>query len=225
VARTAAFSRELFAFLAELKANNNRGWFQANKARYVDLAETPMLAFIKAVGEELTRISPRFVADPRRVGGSMFRIHRDTRFSANKDPYKTWVAARFRHRAAADGIDAPGFYLRLGPDGSAGGGGIHHPETATLTKIRTRIVQRPCDWAAVRRRTPEILGDRLVRPPAGFDRAHEFVEDLKFKDFYVMTPFTEREVTAPDFLARYISACRDAAPLVEFVTRSLGLKW
>jgi uncharacterized protein (TIGR02453 family) len=225
VVGTPTFSPELFRFLAELEAHNDRGWFQSNKARYVDLAEAPMLAFIGAVGQHLKRISPRFVADPRRVGGSMFRIYRDTRFSANKLPYKTWVAARFRHRAAAEGIDVPGFYLRLSPDSSAGGGGIHHPETATLTKIRTRIVDRPRDWSAVRRRTPEILGDKLSRPPAGFDRSHPFVDDLKFKDLYVMTAFTEREVTAADFLDRYMAACRQAAPLVEFVTRAAGLKW
>jgi len=225
VAAKSAFRPGLFEFLAELKANNNRGWFQANKARYVELAEAPMQAFIRAVGEGLRDISPRFVADPRRVGGSMFRIYRDTRFSADKAPYKTWVAARFAHRAAADGVDAPGFYIRLAPDGSAGGGGIYHPETATLTKIRTRIAQRQKDWAALRRVSPEILGDRLTRPPAGFDRSHPFVEDLKLKDFYVMTSFTAREVTSPTFVDRYLEACRDAAPLVEFVTRSLGLRW
>lgn len=225
MARAAAFSPELFEFLAELKANNNRDWFQANKARYVELAEQPMLEFVRAVGERLKAISPRFVADPRRVGGSMFRIYRDTRFSANKDPYKTWVAARFAHRAAAEGLEAPGFYVRLSPDGSAGGGGIHHPGTATLTRIRTRIVERPREWATVRRRTPEILGDRLSRPPVGFDRSHRFVDDLKLKDLYVMTPFTEREATARDFLDRYVSACRTASPLVEFVTHSLGLRW
>jgi uncharacterized protein (TIGR02453 family) len=178
VGASPAFSRDLFRFLAELEGHNDREWFLDNKARYQELAEAPMLAFIGAVGQRLKHISPRFVADPRRVGGSMFRIHRDTRFSANKAPYKTWIAARFRHRAAAEGLDVPGFYLRLSPDGSRGGGGIHHPETPTLTKIRTRMVTRPGDWAAVRRRTPEILGDRLSRPPAGFDRAHPHVEDL-----------------------------------------------
>ncbi len=219
------FSRDLFRFLEDLKRHNNRDWFQQNKARYVELAEAPMLAFIGAVGQGLTDISPRFVANPRRVGGSMFRIYRDTRFSANKAPYKTWVAARFRHRAAASGVDAPGFYVRISPEGSAGGGGIHHPETATLTKIRRRMVDRPRDWTAVRRVTPEILGDRLMRVPAGFDRSHPFAEDLKCKDFYVMTAFTEREVVAADFLDRYLAACRQAAPLVEFVTRAAGLAW
>lgn len=114
----------------------------------------------------------------------MFKIYRDTRFSANKAPYKTWVAARFRHEAGKDGIEVPGFHLRLSPDGSAGGGGVHHPATATLTRIRTRMVERPQVWRSVRKRTPEILGDALKRVPAGFDRNHTFADDLKLKDLY-----------------------------------------
>jgi uncharacterized protein (TIGR02453 family) len=223
--RRSAFTPEVFRFLNELKAHNDREWFLANKARYEKVAQEPMLQFIRDVGQELRRVSSRFVADPRRSGGSMFRIYRDTRFSANKDPYKTWLAARFQHNAAVDGQSVPGFYLRLSPDGSAGGGGIHHPETPRLTRIRTRIANKPEDWRRVRAAVPDIEGDRLKRAPAGFDPSHAFVDDLKLKDYYVMQRFTQRQVTAPDFLDRYVATCRDAAPLVEFLTRALRLPW
>ena len=220
-----AFTPEIFRFLKELKAHNDREWFQANKARFQRVAQAPMLAFIKDLGEQLRLISPRFVADPRPSGGSMFRIYRDTRFSANKAPYKTWVAARFQHRAAANGTSVPGFYLRLSPDGSTGGGGIYHPETPALTAVRTRIVEKPREWRRVRKAVPDVQGSSLKRAPAGFDADHPLVDDLKLKDFYVMQRFTQRQVTAPDFLDRYVAACRDASPLVQFLTRALRLPW
>jgi uncharacterized protein (DUF2461 family) len=87
------------------------------------------------------------------------------------------------------------------------------------------MVDHPGEWKAVRRAMPEILGERLSRPPRGFDRQHPLAEDLKFKDFYVMTNFTQEEVCASDFLDRYMQAVEAAAPLVRFVTRSLDLKW
>jgi uncharacterized protein (TIGR02453 family) len=91
------FTPSLFAFLRDLKANNTRDWFQANRERYVADVEAPMLRFIGDLAPHLATISPAFVADRRRMGGSMYRIYRDTRFSPDKTPYKTHIAATFRH--------------------------------------------------------------------------------------------------------------------------------
>jgi uncharacterized protein (TIGR02453 family) len=219
------FSSETFLFLRQLKRHNNREWFERHRDRYVAHVETPMLAFIREVGERLPSISPAYVGDPRRSGGSMFRIYRDTRFSADKSPYKTWVAARFGHRSASQDVHAPGFYFHLAPDERYGGGGIYHPDTATLTRIRERICARPREWAAVLETGIEIEGDRLQRPPNGYDRSHRFVEDLKRKDLYALAEFTEADVLSPAFVDRYLESCRQVAPLVEFITRSLGLRW
>ncbi len=112
--KEAHFSPALFAFLRELKANNSRPWFQANKERYEREVREPMLCFIADFGVEARKISPYIVADPRKAGGSMFRIHRDTRFSKDKSPYKTTVGAQFRHEQGKD-VHAPGFYLHLAP--------------------------------------------------------------------------------------------------------------
>src|SRR5262249_17068758 len=102
------FTPRLFAFLRELKANNSREWFQANKARYVEDVQQPMLRFIADFAAPLARISRNLEADPRPVGGSMFRIHRDTRFARDKSPYKTHLAAHFRHRATTKDVHGPG---------------------------------------------------------------------------------------------------------------------
>jgi uncharacterized protein (TIGR02453 family) len=133
---SAHFTPAFFKFLRDLKAHNDRAWFQANRERYVADVEAPMLQFITDVGERLPDISPAYVANRRRVGGSMYRISRDTRFSADKSPYKTWVAATFKHRSFSKDVPTPGFYLHLGPKECFAGGGIYHPEMPTLTKIR-----------------------------------------------------------------------------------------
>src|SRR5262249_24725406 len=105
---------ELFAFLRELRAHNDRAWFAANRDRYHDAVRAPLLQLIADVAPRLREISPAFVADPRPAGGSLFRIHRDTRFSRDKAPYKTNAGVQFRHAAARD-AHAPGFYLHLEP--------------------------------------------------------------------------------------------------------------
>ncbi len=219
------FSRTFFEFLAELKANNDREWFGANKARYVDQVEQPMLGFIADLGERLLEISRSFVADPHRSGGSMFRIYRDTRFSKDKTPFKPAAGAQFPHRARDKDRSVPGFYLHLEPGSCVGGGGIYHPDAGALGRIRDRIVTKPTEWEAVLRKRIPIEGEALKRPPAGYDPEHRFVEDLKRKDLYSMSRFSEREVCSPGFLDTYVESCARAAPLVEFLTRALGLRW
>lgn len=218
------FGPGFFRFLRELKANNRREWFAANKSRYQRDVEAPMQQFILDFSDRLRHISPRFRADPRRVGGSMFRIYRDTRFSADKSPFKTWVAARFAHGAL--GLPSvPGFYLHLEPGDSMGGGGMYHPDPAALLRVRQRIAAAPREWRAVVRTGPEIQGETLKRVPPGFDPSHPFADDLKRKDHYVLTSFTAREVTGPRFLDLYTETCERTAPLVAFLTRALGLRW
>jgi uncharacterized protein (TIGR02453 family) len=221
----ACLGSELFDFLRELQANNNRAWFEANKHRYESEVKKPMLRFIADFGSRLPTISKNFDADPRPMGGSMFRIYRDTRFSRDKSPYKTAAAAHFPHRAAGRDVHAPGFYLHLEPGNCMGGGGLWRPDGPALEKIRNRIVNRTKDWKAVIDGGISIMGDTLKRPPSGYDAEHPFVEDLKRKDLYAMSKFSDGDACAPDFMDRYLDACRTAAPLVRFLTKALGLAW
>src|SRR5690348_9426526 len=112
--KDAYFSHDLFRFLDELRRNNRREWFEANRNRYERHVREPMLAFIAGFAPRLKSISPRLIADPHPSRGSMFRVYRDVRFSPNKSPYKTHVAARFSHVMGRD-VHAPGFYLHLEP--------------------------------------------------------------------------------------------------------------
>lgn len=219
------FAPPFFKFLRDLKRHNDRDWFAANRERYVADVEAPMMQFITDFGGRLKRISPAFVADRRRMGGSMFRIYRDTRFSPDKSPFKTWMAARFPHEARKKIESVPGFYVHVGPGDCIGGGGVYHTATAALTRIRQHIVAEPKRWAAVRASGIEIEGDRLIRAPAGFDPAHQFIDDLKRKDIYTLTEFSEDDAASPAFLDRYTETCERAAPLLEFLTKALGLRW
>ena len=213
----------LFRFLKDLKAHNDRGWFQANKARYEAEARDPVLRLIAAFSGPLAAISRHVEADARPSGGSLFRIYRDTRFSRDKSPYKTHLGVNFRHRAAeAGGVHGPGFYLHLEPGGCFGGGGLWHPGPEALFKVRQAIVARTAAWKKLRA-TLEIEGDTLARVPQGFDPGHPCAEDLKLKDFYAATAFTDAEVLAPDFPARLAGALTDAAPLVRFLCKALEL--
>lgn len=221
----AHFTPALFTFLRSLKRHNDREWFAAHRARYVADVEAPMLQFVADFAPKLRKISRAYVADPRKSGGSMFRIYRDTRFSNDKSPFKTWVAARFPQEARKETDSVPAFYLHLSAGECYGGGGVYHIEMPALTRIRQHIVASPQKWAVVRKSGVEIEGDTLKRCPAGFDPAHKFVEDLKRKDLYTLADFTERDVVAADFLDRYVEACAKAAPLLEFLTKGLGLRW
>ena len=126
MARQAHFSKEFFGFLAELKLNNNREWFQANKDRYSAVVLDPLVDFVADFGEHLRGINPHFVADPRPIGGSIFRIYRDVRFSKDKSPYKTQAAIHFRHEMGRE-VHGPGYYLHLEPGEVYAGVGLWRP--------------------------------------------------------------------------------------------------
>lgn len=223
------FGPELFAFLRDLARHNDRAWFAANKERYERDARGPALRFISDFGAPLARLSAHFVADARPLGGSLFRIQRDTRFAKDKSPYKTQLGLHFRHSRGRD-AHAPGFYLHLAPGNVFAGAGVWHPDAPALAAIRRALVDEPTAWkkavAGKRFRAACALGgESLQRVPRGFAPDHPLADDLRRKDFIALAPFDERAVTAPDFLARFADFCRRAAPLNRFLAHALGLEF
>jgi uncharacterized protein (TIGR02453 family) len=219
------FTPRLFKFLRDLKRNNERAWFQENKDRYVADVQQPMLRFIADFATPLRKLAPAFEADPRPSGGSMFRIYRDTRFSKDKSPYKTHVAAHFRHKQTSTDVHAPGFYFHLDPGECFIGGGLWLPKPPLLKKVRDAIAYDPDGWRKVRRAVGEIDGEGLTRPPQGYDAAHPFIDDLKRKSFFASVAFTDADVTSAHFLARCADACRSVRPLMKFLTEAVDLDW
>ena len=214
--------RELFAFLAELRRHNNREWFNENKDRYLAEVRDPMLALVASLAPGLARISRHIAVDPRPSGGSLMRIYRDTRFSRDKTPYKTNVGIHFGLKAPRD-FEAPGYYLHLEPGSVFMGAGLWHPGADALRAIRDAIVRDPRGWRQARRAGLSHDEATLKRPPRGFDPDHPLVEDLKRLSFTTGVEFSERQACAPDFPARFVTACRRATPLMRFLAKALGV--
>jgi uncharacterized protein (TIGR02453 family) len=229
-AKFSGFPADLFRFLRELKANNNRDWFNANKERYKSSVVEPMVAFITAMDTQLAKVSDCFLADPRPHGGSMFRIYRDTRFSHDKRPYKEHVACHFRHMSGKD-AHAPGFYVHLEPGNVFFGGGIWHPETPVANQVREAIVADPKGWTKAtrspgfRKRFGDVEGESLVRPPKGFDSDHPLIDDLKRKSFFGVQESDQKLTGKPEFAGEVGRSFVALAPMMEFLTEAVGLSF
>lgn len=217
----AYFTTELFHFLARLKRNNNRTWFLAHKEEYETWVRQPALRFITEFAAPLFEIAPHLAADPRPSRGSLFRIYRDTRFSADKRPYKTHLAMRFSHRGKD--VHSPGFYLHLESGGCFAACGLWHPESPTLLRVRSAIVSRPEEWRAVRKLLNWDDAGKLSRAPRGFPVDHEFVEDLKLRDLGTAVDFTDKQVCSPKFMSIFAAACRRMSPVAKFLSSAVGL--
>jgi uncharacterized protein (TIGR02453 family) len=228
MAEPVAITPSLFEFFRELKSNNERAWFEENRARFEREVRGPLLAFITSAQEPLAGISPSILAVAKKQGGSLFRIHRDLRFSKDKSPYKTWAALQFRHEAAKD-VHAPGYYLHLEPENSFAAAGIWRPARDALDRIRDTMVEEPKGWSKMREGLEsdgwEFGGEALKRVPRGHDPDHPLAEDLKRKDYIVSIPLGEEEICSPDFLDRYLELARSAAPMPAYLCKSLGLAW
>jgi uncharacterized protein (TIGR02453 family) len=222
------FTPALFTFLSELRLQNDRDWFDRNRERYLRDVRDPMLRFIADFAPTLARIAPRLVADPRPAGGSLFRIHRDTRFSSDKTPYKTNVAAQFRHQAGRD-VHGPGLYLSLEPGEVDVGGGIWHPEPEPLQAIRTAIAEKPAAWRRAvgtpAMRKLEWWGESLKRTPRGFPEGHPLDGFLRRKDFGAGVVLGERDACSPRFPGRCAEVYRAMVPTLAFLARAVGVPW
>lgn len=222
------FPKDFFAFFRELKQNNERAWFEANKERFRSSVQAPMSDFIAAMAPHLAKISKSFNADPRPHGGSMFRIHRDVRFAKDKRPYKEHAACQFRHRLGRD-VHAPGFYVHVSPSEIYYGGGLWMPDAEALFKVRTRIAAKPALWKKVVenrnfvKARGAIEGDQLTRAPRGFDPAHPFIADIRRKSFVAGGESTVRAAQSPAFVEEVAGGMQTVAPLIRFLCDALGV--
>ena len=227
--RYASFKPRTIRFLEQLKANNNREWFKENKTRYEDDVLDVALRFIISMQDPLAEIAPRFTAVPTRVGGSLMRVYRDTRFSKNKLPYKTNIGIQFRHEQAKD-VHSPGYYVHIEPDNVFLGVGMWRPDSDSLRKIRERIVARPAEWQRARgdrtfARKFSLGGESLTRPPRGFDKSHECIEDIKRKSFIAMSELSVDDCLRPQFQRTVESSFRAAEPYMRFLCKAVGVRF
>lgn len=224
-------------FLRALARHNDRGWFEANRPRYEAELRAPLAALVEEVDARLGDFAPEIVGHPKR---SLFRIHRDVRFSADKRPYKTSVAAWFFHNGG-DGTVAgagrsgahggAGFYIDIGQTTSSIGGGIWMPPRSTLTRIREQIdedhetLSRLLRTPKLRRRFGALATDgMLTRMPRGYAESHPAASLLRHQSFTLGRSLNDRELfsaTLPDLLARDFALM---LPLVRWLNDALGLR-
>ncbi|MCI4345560.1 MAG: DUF2461 domain-containing protein [Thermoplasmata archaeon] len=219
------FGPEAFRFLRDLRANNERDWFQANKERYERSVQAPALRFIEAMGPRLAKLSPHLVASARTSRGSLTRIYRDTRFSKDKSPYRANVGIHFFHDRGGKEQHLPGLYFHMAPGESSVAAGIWHPDLPALRKIRDHIVARPAEWGRVVGKGIKIGGESYVRAPSGYDPVHKYREDLRRKDFYSFQMFPDRVVTSPGFGKKFEATCRELDPLNKFLAAAVAVAW
>lgn len=222
-----SFTPESIRFLAELRDNNNRDWFQANKPRYEEQVLDAALNFIQAMQEPLADFAPHFTAIPKRMGGSLMRVYRDTRFAKVKVPYKTNIGIQFRHERARD-AHAPGYYVHVDPDEVFIGAGMWRPAPDALRAIRERIVAKPAEWLRARddsnfRRHFELSGEALSRPPRGYDKAHPLIEDIKRKDFIAIKNMPLDDALSSGFRKKVETAFRTATPYMRFLCKAVNV--
>lgn len=223
------FTAASFRFLRALDRNNSREWFHAHKDDYERHVREPFLQLIGDLQAPLAKISAHYRADPRKNGGSLFRIFRDTRFSHNKLPYKPWQGARFFHTRRHE-IPAPSFYLHLQPGDCFAGGGMWHPEPDALKHIRGFLADNPAAWKRATRGKAfaehlQLAGESLVRPPRGYDPLHELIDDLKRKDFVASAGFSDELACSAELLPWIVSTFRHVAPLVDYLCAAQELEF
>ena len=220
----APFAR-LLPFLVQLAQNNDRGWFEANRARYETDLRDPCLQAVADLQRPLARISPVLVADPRPSGGSLVRIHRDLRFTRDPSPYKTYASLRLYHRDDGVRADAPGYYVRLAPGASYVSAGVRDPPAASLVRIRAAILGNPRGWRKVLACKPRWDTQPSARLPPGTQADHPVAEDLRRRSFVARIPLTDGEVAGPDIVATIGHSCRLLAPLNSFLAKAVGVEW
>lgn len=221
------FTPDLFAFLRDLADNNEREWFHANKGRYESAVREPALEFIQSFGPRLDGLSSHFEANAKTVGGSLFRIHRDTRFGKDKTPYKKNTGLHFRHERAKD-AHSPGYYLHLEPKACFMGLGMWRPETKVAYQIREHIDENRKEWSRIMSSkafgaTFTLAGDSLVRPPKGFDKDDPMIDELKRKDFIATRPLTQGQITKPGFIDEFEKLCHAGDDFMAFLCAAVGV--
>ena len=223
------FTQATFDFLAALAANNQRTWFDEHKHDYEVTVRLPALNFIGDMADELAAISPHFLALPKKVGGSLMRVHRDIRFGKNKLPYKTNIGIQFRHELGKD-VHGPGYYLHIEPNDCFVGVGIWRPDAAALANIRDAIVENGDAWLAARddkifKNKFTLEGDVLTNSPRGYAKDHPLVEDLKRKDFIALTKLNAASVTAKNLPSNVAAHFKQATPYMLFLCKALNLQF
>ena len=231
---TAVFRPAALSFLRGLKRHNNKAWFEAHRDEYESSIKAAMRSLIEEMDVRLARFAPEIMGDPKH---SMFRIHRDIRFSKNKSPYKTNAGCWFFHRAGTSSVGqeaeggGAGFYFHLEPGGCFAAGGLWMPPRPALARLRDAIAGNPKAFVkaaaspAIRRRFGGISTEAMLkRMPRGFAEDHPAAEWLRHLSFTLSRDLSDAQVTGSRLPALLEAEFSAMLPLVRWLNGVLGLK-
>lgn len=226
------FRPEAISFFRRLARNNRRDWFEANRPVYENEVRAPLRAFVEEMDVRFARFAPEITGDPRR---SVFRIHRDVRFSRDKSPYKTHGSCWFYHRAAGRQVGqeadagSAGFYFQFSPTESFLAAGIWMPPRGSLARIRDALAEgheafaAAVDTPAVRRRFGRLDEDGMLkRMPRGYRDDHPAARYLRHQSFTLGRDLNPEEVLDPRLPARVEKDFRLLLPFVRWLNQALG---
>jgi uncharacterized protein (TIGR02453 family) len=204
-------------FLRNLAKHNDRDWFQPRKAEFEAELREPMLSIVRKVTDAMTDFAPAFV---RPAEKSLFRIYRDTRFSNDKRPYKTHVAAWWSHQGLAKTSGA-GYYFHVSAKDVVIAAGSYMPEKDQLAQIRHWLLEHHIEFRKllkspkVRGTFEEFEGNALTRPPKGFPCEHPALDLVRCRQWGLHATLPAQTALKPDFAATIIRSFRIAAPVVD----------
>jgi uncharacterized protein (TIGR02453 family) len=217
------FPAETLRFLRALKRNNRREWFNAHRDDYEMYVRQPMTTIVERLAVDLRAFAPELVASPKI---SMYRIYRDTRFSENKTPYKTHIAAVFPTRGLPK-HEGAGAYFHISPDEVWIGGGMYMPQPPQLVAVREHIAGHVKQLRAIiespgfRKHAGPLHGDNLTRVPRGFHKDHPAAEYLKFRHFIAGADLPASLAASPKFYKTVLTVFREITPLARFLNAPL----
>ncbi|HXG87289.1 MAG TPA: DUF2461 domain-containing protein [Vicinamibacterales bacterium] len=216
------FTPKTLSFLRSLKRNNDRAWFHERRDQYEVHVRGPMIQIVERLAEDLRSFAPDYDADVKR---SLFRPWRDTRFSENKAPLKTIVAARFPNRALGPQNGA-GLYFEVGPGWVWIGGGAYAPEAPQLYAIREHVAADYRELAKIVgargfKQFGGLKGERLTRVPRGFAKDHPAADYLHYKQFMGIREEAAAFATGPDFYKELVRTFKAFVPLCRFLNEPL----
>jgi uncharacterized protein (TIGR02453 family) len=218
------FPKEGMAFLRALKKNNHRDWFTPRKSTFEAAVRQPMLELVGAIHREMLRFAPQYVGEPAKC---VYRIYRDTRFSKDKTPYKTYASALLLRSGFDKYAGCAAYYFAVSPENIEVAGGIYTPDRDVLLTVRQHIAENYRQFRAtfsspkVKKLLGELQGDSVSRMPKGFDPDHPAADLIKRRHYLLDTQLDPKLATTPELLGELVARIEAMTPFVEFLNRPL----
>ena len=211
-------------FLKDIARNNNRPWFEKNKARYLEV-KNGFDDFLEAVHAELVKFDSSLAnLNPRKIA---FRIYRDVRFSKDKRPYKTNMGAGFSSKGKME--QEPGYYIHIEPGRCFIAGGLYMPDPGNLAKVRQEIDYNPAKLLKILndKKFKQLYKglddwDKLKTAPKGYAKDHPHIEILKNKSFVVSHTFTDAEATSKGYVKKIVEAAKVLKPFNDYLAEAIS---